>query len=253
LFFIVKLRKDIMEIAELMIPLSEGTERIRRFRDTEKWLSSNYQMSIPSRGKNQEQTIQDVKINPFQIAKYPVTNQLYHRIVETEELDSSKQYQPIVNISWYDSIGFCNRISKYFGFTEYYSIDEDLSEVSINSDSNGFRLPTDAEWQYACKAGVESYQYSDIHQIAWHKGNSDNHLHNVGEKQANNWELYDMLGNIWEWTWDLYNQETYRTYRIFRGGSFAEEAKICGATTRRKSHPDFSIDDLGFRLARSIV
>ncbi len=239
-------------IAEIMIPLPEGIEQIRRFRDNEKWLSSNYRMSIPGRGTNQEQSVEDVNVYPFQIAKYPVTNQLYHTILDTEESDINKKLQPKVNISWHDSILFCNSISRYFGLSEYYSLDGDVSKVSFNIDSNGFRLPTDAEWQYACKAGIESYQYSDINQIAWHKGNSENHVHNVGEKQPNSWELYDMLGNIWEWTWDLYNQETYATYRIFRGGSFAEEARICGATTRRKSHPDFSIDDLGFRLARSV-
>ena len=239
-------------ISDMMITLPMGIEQIRRFRDNEKWLSSNYRMSIPSKGVKQEQSVEDVTVYPFQIAKYPVTNQLYHIILGTEEFNLCKKLQPKVNISWYDSILFCNRISRYFGLSEYYSLDEDFSEVSLNLNSNGFRLPTDAEWQYACKAGIGSYQYSDINQIAWHKDNSENHVHNVGEKQANNWELFDMLGNVWEWAWDLYNQETYPTYRIFRGGSFAEEAKICGATTRRKSHPDFAIEDLGFRLARSV-
>ena len=103
-------------------------------------------------------------------------------------------------------------------------------------------------------AGQEkkTYQYSDIDNIAWHKGNSQGYLHNAGEKLPNEWGLYDMLGNIWEWTWDLYNRETYPSFRIFRGGSFAEEPRICGSTTRRKSHPGFAIDDLGFRLARSL-
>jgi len=232
--------------------LPEGTEQIRRFQDNKKWLSSNYRMSIPSRGRNQMQTVETVNIHSFQMAKYPVTNQLYNIIQGTEGIDVTTDLQPKVNISWYDSILFCNRISRYFGLKEYYSPENNGSQVSFNPESKGFRLPTDAEWQYACKAGKQSYQYSEIDKIAWHKGNSTGHVHNVGEKQPNDWELYDMLGNIWEWTWELYNQETYPSYRIFRGGSFAEEGRICGATTRRKSHPDFAIDDLGFRLARSV-
>lgn len=238
-------------ITDTMSIVPGGTEQIRRFRDNVKWLSSDYKMCIPSKGNNQEQTLETVKVNSFQIARYPVTNQLYNLIVGSEVSDEAIQFQPKVDVSWYDAIHFCNRLSRYFSLTEYYSLD-DISEVSFNPDSNGFRLPTDAEWQYACKAEKKAYQYSDIDKIAWHEGNSEGHVHNVGEKQPNGWELYDMLGNIWEWTWDLYNQETYPGYRIFRGGGFADESRICGATTRRKSHPDHLLDDLGFRLARSV-
>lgn len=236
-----------------MILLPEGTELIRKFRDEKKWLSSDYKMSIPSRGTNQTQTVEKVAIRPFQIAKYPVTNQVYDLLTGTEGNNDSNKLLPKVNISWYDAIHFCNNISRYFGFAEYYLISDNDSEVTCNPDSNGFRLPTDAEWQYACKAGSDAYQYSGIDMIAWHKGNSSSKAHNIGEKKPNEWGLYDMLGNVWEWCRDLYNQETYASYRIFRGGSFAEESRICGATTRRKSHPTFAIDDLGFRLARSIV
>ena len=240
-------------ITDTMVILPDGTEQIRRFHDNEKWLSSDYRMSIPGSGINQEQTVENVNVCSFHIAKYPVTNQLYQKIMDSEEgLNSTANLQPKVNISWNDSIHFCNRISRYFGLSEYYILNNNSSSITFNSNSKGFRLPTDAEWQYACKAGKSSYQYSDIDQIAWHKGNSEGHLHNAGERQPNEWGLYDMLGNIWEWTWDLYNQETHHSYRIFRGGSFAEEPRVCGSTTRRKSHPEFAIDDLGFRLARSM-
>lgn len=74
----------------------------------------------------------------------------------------------------------------------------------------------------------------------------------MGQKHPNQWGLYDMLGNAWEWCWDLYDEKTYGEYRIFRGGSWAEEARGCGATNRRRGHPTFKIDDLGFRLAKSL-
>lgn len=237
-------------IIDTMINVPAGIETIRTFKDNKKWISSNSRMSIPSSGENQKQTIENIKIDTFQIAKYPVTNELYDSIMNVIDSNTDDKFFPKVNISWFEAIEFCNALSKYFKLIEYYRVDN--FSVAINEDSDGFRLPTDAEWQYACKGGSQSYQYGEINNIAWHRDNSDAKIHNVGEKEANKWELYDMLGNVWEWCWDLYNEETYSSYRIFRGGSYAEEKRICGSTTRRKSHPTFSIDYLGFRLARTI-
>ena len=156
-----------------------------------------------------------------------------------------------MNISWNDAVLFCNLLSKEAGLTECYSIGEDSEKVICNFEAQGYRLPTEAEWQYACKAGTRGYTYGDIEKIAWYIENSGGEIHKVGKKEPNEWGLYDMLGNVWEWCFDLYDEEVYGTYRIFRGGSWAEEARGCGATCRRRSHPTFSIDDLGFRIARS--
>jgi formylglycine-generating enzyme required for sulfatase activity len=236
-------------LTETMIPLPGGSEQIRRFHDDEKWLSSDYGMSIPSGGKHQSQTVETVEINPFTLARVPVTNRFYRMIMDGKG-DSDSDLLPKVNISWQEAVLFCNRASRFFGLEEYYSLDGNSTGVICRSGSKGFRLPTDAEWQYACRAGTQNYQYGEIDEIAWHRGNSGGFPHGAGGKQPNQWGLYDMLGNVWEWVWDLYDRKTYRSYRIFRGGSFAEEGRICGATTRRKSHHDFAIDDLGFRLAR---
>lgn len=118
--------------------------------------------------------------------------------------------------------------------------------------ADGYRLPTDAEWQYACKAGTPGYRYGEIGDIAWYADNSGGRVHDVGDKVPNPWGLFDMLGNVWEWCWDLYDEEVYGSYRILRGGGWAEAERGCGASVRRRSHPTFAIDDLGFRLARRI-
>jgi formylglycine-generating enzyme required for sulfatase activity len=124
--------------------------------------------------------------------------------------------------------------------------------VNCNLGADGYRLPTEAEWQYACKAGTTGYRYGELDEIAWYEENSEGGVHEVGKKGPNAWGLHDMLGNVWEWCWDLYDEEVYGSYRVFRGGSWAEEDRGCGATCRRRSHPTFGIDDLGFRLARSL-
>ncbi|KIV75359.1 MULTISPECIES: formylglycine-generating enzyme family protein [Bacillus] len=193
-----------------------------------------------------------VQIKPFLLAKYVVTAELYYAITNRALNGNENGNKPVVNISWHDAIAFCNLLSKIAGFTEYYSIQDDGKKVSCNLHSNGYRLPSEAEWQYACKANTTGYTYGALEKIAWYNENSSGQIHDVGKKEPNAWGLYDMLGNVWEWCYDLYDETVYGSYRIFRGGSWAEAARGCGATCRRRSHPTFHIDDLGFRLARSI-
>ena len=193
-----------------------------------------------------------VQIQPFLLAKYAVTMELYDAITNSTLNNFDKNHKPVVNISWNDAIAFCNVLSKKAGLKEYYSISDGGQIVKCNLDSNGYRLPSEAEWQYACKASTNGYTYGKLHDIAWYNENSNGEIHDVGQKEPNAWGLYDMLGNVWEWCYDLYDETVYGSYRIFRGGSWAETARGCGATCRRRSHPTFHIDDLGFRLARSI-
>ena len=121
----------------------------------------------------------------------------------------------------------------------------------VDNSKNGFRLPIDEEWQYACRGKVKGYRYGAIEEIAWFKDNAQGRLHEVKTKKANEFGLFDMLGNVWEWCFDLYDDQRYGNYRIFRGGSFASEERACGATSRRKSFPEFKIDDLGFRVVQT--
>ncbi|HDR7471795.1 formylglycine-generating enzyme family protein [Bacillus toyonensis] len=193
-----------------------------------------------------------VQIKPFLLAKYAVTMEIYNAITNPTLNNDKDSNKPIVNISWNDTIAFCNLLSKQAGLTAYYSISDDGKKVSCNIESDGYRLPYEAEWQYACKAGTTGYTYGELQKIAWYNENSIGQIHDVGKKEPNAWGLYDMLGDVWEWCYDLYDEKVYGSYRIFRGGSWAEAARGCGATCRRRSHPTFHIDDLGFRLARSI-
>lgn len=193
----------------------------------------------------------NVEIKPFLLAPYPVTTQLYCEITNKSLVSYDGNQKPIVNISWNEAIYICNLLSERAGLNKYYSISNDSEDIICDPESDGYRLPSEAEWQYACKAGTTGYRYGEIDQIAWYNENSGGEIHEVGKKAPNAWGLYDMLGNAWEWCWDLYDEKVYGSYRIFRGGSWAESDRGCGATCRRRSHPSFGIDDLGFRLAQS--
>lgn len=158
--------------------------------------------------------------------------------------------KPAVNVSWFDAIEFCNVLSAKSGLHPCYKRDAD-GAVTCDWDANGYRLPSEAEWEFACRAGSNAPTYGALDEIAWYRGNSGARLHPVGLKQPNDWGLYDTLGNVWEWCWDVFDEEVYGPYRVFRGGGWSDPAHSCRASVRRKSHPTFRIDDFGFRVARS--
>ncbi len=87
-------------------------------------------------------------------------------------------------------------------------------------------------------------------EVASFRRNADGQIHPVGGKRPNAWGLYDMLGNVWDWCWDVYDAEVYGTYRVLRGGGWFDEHWSCRASVRRRSHPDLTLDDVGFRVAR---
>ncbi|MBB6633309.1 SUMF1/EgtB/PvdO family nonheme iron enzyme [Cohnella thailandensis] len=232
---------------DLMVSIKGGTIELRDFHNTDKWLSTDYTLSNP--GSNKEAITWTETIEPFHVMKYPVTRQLYHFVMHEEEIEPSVSKLPITEVSWMDAIAFCNELSRKLDRTECYTITNESENTIYNKTANGFRLLSDAEWQYACKAGTAGYRYARIDQIAWYQENSNGTVHRVGQLLPNPWGLYDMIGNVWEWCWDLYDTERYGNYRVFRGGSWAEVENNCGSTSRRKSMPDFKIDDLGFRIA----
>ncbi|TYQ15271.1 UNVERIFIED_CONTAM: formylglycine-generating enzyme required for sulfatase activity [Acetivibrio alkalicellulosi] len=192
-----------------------------------------------------------VEIKPFLLSKYLVTSELYSYITKNLTLNLNGEKKPVVNVSWHDAVSFCNLLSEKSGLNKCYSLSSNGEEILCDWESDGYRLPTDAEWEYACKAGTTGARYGDLDKIAWYKENSGGKVHDVGEKEPNPWGLYDMLGNVWEWCWDVYDEQVYGSYRILRGGGWSDPDRGCLATNRRRSHPTFSIDDLGFRLAKS--
>lgn len=216
-------------LADQMLEISRGSIELRDDRTKEEWT---------------------VNIETFFLSKFPVTQDLFFRVTNENPSTFKGERLPVETVSFKDSVNFCNKLSAQIGLTPCYQIQNE--EIIFDFSSNGFRLPTEAEWEYACKAGKSEIRYGELDLIAWYKNNSEDKTHNVGQKQPNIWGLYDMLGNVWEWCTDLYDTELYGSYRIFRGGGFCDEGRSVMATTRRRSHPlKFKIEDLGFRIARN--
>lgn len=243
---------------KLMVHIPGSTQEVRDFVDPVKWISENYQMSMPGKTKGLVEVIKTIEVKPFYMSKYAVSEAIY-KAVMGDVRTSSERYVlfehdnlPVVNISWIDAITFCNALSVLFNLTPCYTLNSDSLLTDCDFSASGFRLPTIAEWQSACRGGQKGYLYDNIDEIAWYSQNSEGQRHENGLKKPNNYGLFDMIGNVWEWCWDLYDRDRYDNYRLFCGGSFAEEKRGCGATSKRRSQPDFKIDDLGFRLCRTI-
>lgn len=223
-------RLDLKQVENEMVAIPGGKIKLRDDRLKRKWM---------------------VDLEPFLLCRFPVTQDLFYQVMKESPSAFIGSTHPVETVTWKDAVVFCNSLSILFGLDPCYHFEAE-EEISHNHQANGYRLPTEAEWEYACKAGTTEIRYGDLNSIAWYKGNSDNSTHPVGLKEPNAWGLHDMLGNVWEWCNDIYDHTVYGSYRIFRGGGWADNERGCLATNRRRSHPTaFKIDDLGFRIARN--
>ena len=198
--------------------------------------------------RDNEKPQHQVKVNSFAIGKYPVTQAQYQAVMGTNpSLFQNNPQNPVEKVSWNDAQAFCRKLSQITGKT--------------------YRLPTEAEWEYACRAGTTTPYYfgDDANQLgdyAWYIGNSQGTTHPVGQKKPNAWGLYDMSGNVWEWCEDNWHDnyigaptdgsawiENGDDYQIVRGGSWFRDPDVCRSAYRRSSNRrDDGDSDLGFRV-----
>ena len=188
-----------------------------------------------------------VTLSSYYICKYEVTQALWRAVMGSNPSKFKGDNLPVEQVSWNDCQTFINRLNNYTG--------------------RNFRLPTEAEWEFAARGGNYSrhYKYSGsnyISDVAWYCDNSGNRTHPVGTKQANELGLYDMSGNVWEWCSDRYG--SYSSYsqsnptgatsgfgRVERGGNWCGLARYCCSSHRSYYAPGNSFDDLGLRLVLS--
>lgn len=197
------------------------------------------------------------------VTRFPITQLQYLVLTNKKPAHFQGGLRPVESISWFDAIEACNLYSLAMGYTPAYHLNKD-GTVRWDRDSNGYRLPTEAEWEASARAD-QSCIFSggdDPHQVAWFAENSEGCTHQVGSKEPNNAHLYDMTGNVWEWVFDAYNEEAYRhtptsdpvvekgIYRVCRGGAFTSSDESMRISIRGAYEPEERNWALGFRMVR---
>jgi len=288
-----------------------------------------FQMGDDDKIYNNENPLHTVKISSFYMDKYEVTNNEYVEFlndmgnqqdsaVETWiDMNGESRYQgirfttvpddsnasntgyfevksgfenrPVVYVTWYGTIAYCNWLSEQRGFTPVYGADPDNEDPANWLIRDGYRLPTEAEWEYACRAGTDTNFYwgderkvekgyihmcgetyeTGNHAYCWLDINSKRNHHEVTTLKPNPWGLYHMGGNVLEWCNDWYDNSYYQycvtnnidsdpvgpisgSYRVLRGGSWCDSLNRCRSAYRTFDSPDHCTNYRGFRLCRSV-
>ena len=217
-------------------------------------------------------------IPQFYMGKYEATQKQYESIMGLNPSEfKGKPDNPVEMVSWYNAVDFCNKLSEKSGCKPYYNIDRTKKDpankngddyikwiVTINTEADGFRLPTSAEWEYACRAGTtstyywgESTQFTVVNEYAVYNENSYNKwgdkdygTHKAGTKKPNAFGLYDMLGNVRELCYDWHPSFPGST-RVQRGGGWINDAFALQAGDVNDFGPYYGHNSLGFRIAKN--
>jgi sulfatase modifying factor 1 len=201
--------------------------------------------------------------SPLLMDKYQITEQVYAEVMSDHpaQVVDSERHRPMTNVSWVDAVTFCNKLSLLSSLEPVYNTGS--KDVTANFKKDGFRLPTEAEWEYACLGGCnDKERHGPIEEVARYNRNTDGRPSAVGGLSPNGFGLYDMLGNVWEWCNDRFTQKhpTDRQVdyggpltggeRVVRGGSWIDRASEITARSRSRWDPVVRKSTVGFRVAR---
>ncbi len=226
-------------------------------------------------GWDWEKPVHTVTISrEFLMSKYEITQKQYEKVMGTNPSNFKGENLPIEMVSWYEAVEFCNKLSDIEGLDRCYSWSGTI--IVCDWAANGYRLPTEAEWEYACKAGTTTDLYSgsltnsycnpidiNLDRIGWYCGNEFTKIRKVGQKEPNAFGLYDMSGNVWEWCWDGYEDYTSEVVtdpkgassgssRVCRGGGWNGDAFFCRSAYRDEGYiPERHEYYIGFRVVRN--
>jgi len=212
-----------------------------------------------------------IYVNSFCIDRYLVTQEEYEKVMGENIARWKGKRNPVEQVRWSDAVNYCNTRSSQEGLQPCY----DTETWECNFDVKGYRLPTEAEWEYVCRAGTESrYTFGDnpnkLKIYAWLKENSGGRPRSVGQKLPNPWGIFDLYGNVWEWCNDFYKVDYYQESpeknpkgpkfgdnKVLRGGSWDSDANQCRSSYRYNEVPGytdicFGYDIYGFRCVKDL-
>ncbi|MCU0917834.1 MAG: formylglycine-generating enzyme family protein [Planctomycetes bacterium] len=212
----------------------------------------------------------EVTVSSFHMDKYLVTQEQYEKLMGDNPSRWKGPKNPVEGVRWSDAVKFCNARSKAEGLQPCY----DLTTWQCNFEANGYRLPTEAEWEYACRAGTSTAYFcgnspTQLGDYAWFDRNAGGRPQPVGQKKPNPWGLYDICGNVWHWCHDFYQVEYYAASpkenprgpqegdtRVVRGGAWKFSSDNCRSGYRYNENPGyvdvcFGYDIYGFRCVRN--
>jgi len=227
-----------------------------------------FSMTLPdpqwTHGTREGRTVTVELTHSFEIQCVPVPQVLYVRLAGRNPSEHKGDILPVEQVSWFDACRVCNRLSELMHLEPAYAFDGD-TVIWGGPENRGWRLPTEAEWEYACRAGDEYAPSDRLDALAWYRDNSGGTTHPIMEKPANAWGIHDMLGNVDEWCWDWHNDNYPRgptvnptgpvegTLRVLRGGSFQDEPWFVQPGRHGRGHdPREGAPWIGFRMARTI-
>jgi sulfatase modifying factor 1 len=217
------------------------------------------------KGKGDEKPLHIVSVDDYYMSKYEITQSQWIEIMRYNPSKFKGENKPIGRVKWIEAIEYCNKLSEFEGLEKCY-LGNKLNIV-CDFTASGYRLPTEAEWEFAARGGVKSigYKYSgsdDIQNVGWYGDNSERELHDVGKKKSNELGICDMSGNIHEWCWDWYDDDYYKNssndnpigpelgkIRVMRGGYWSNNEFNCRVSSRFNYSPDGSKGS-GFRVVR---
>ena len=207
-----------------------------------------------------------VTISTFEMSKTLITQDEYQKVMDNNPSHFTGKDLPVDSVDWYAAVEFCNRLSQTQGLTPAYTIDG--RTVSWNRFANGYRLPTEAEYEYAARGGNKPDKTifagsNTAADVAWYADNSSQTTHPVAQKKPNSLGLYDLSGNLYEWCWDWYDETlaggrdpsgpAQGSLKVLRGGCWKSPAYMVGVSQRSNSFPYDNDPVLGFRVVRSLV
>lgn len=272
--------KSIFKIFILIISL--GITSIANAQKPEMILveGGKYMMGSNSTLAANEKPAHEVMVNSFYMAKTECTFQEFDAFCKAtgwrlpdDDYKWGRGNRPVLDVKWVDALMYCNWLSQQENLTQCYQIEFKGSTIKVECsfEANGYRLPTEAEWEYAARGGNKSKGFNasgsnNVDEIAWYNGNSNNKSQPVGLKKPNELGIHDLNGNVWEWCWDWYDEKYYSgspkdnpkgpkssKYRVLRGGSWNYLGSFCTVTQRYLLVPDHRSCFYGFRVVRTAV